>query len=333
MLADLAARFSSRFAAKVYRGPLFGLVPTDLMLSLLAKRSYLLYRLWYRYNVASNRFFDLRAAPSTATVDQRALASMRSDGTAIIRNAFDPAQVAEALAFVLDLFDRSAAHRAKERGASPFARWESDGIDHEYHPRTGRSRFFFTREHLPSLPPLVARFFDEPSIHALAERYFGSTQVRAGEPYMIAEVLEPADHLETWHIDEVRPSIKAFLHLVDVTDEQGPLRVIPRTHLESDEQHALFYRICRHGLAGAYFEPEEDDALDRRGTTMSAPANSLILFDTRALHAGSHCRSGRRIILVSGYRPLFTSRLTPRMFRDPDPATLYWQRHAEAPQP
>lgn len=324
MLQQLVARLSQRFTPGVYRGPLAALIPIDIGLSLLAKRSYQGYRVWDRYWTMTNPWFDRRP---TFPDDDPLLSQLHQRGFAAEPHAYPADEVDEARRFVLELYARVRPRIEVPLRTNEILRWTSDDILHEFHSRTGNVRFYLEPRHAPRLPSLVRRFLDDPKIHALASAYFGGEHVRARSPYMMAEVLLPAPHPETWHIDCIRPTLKSFLYLDEVTLEQGPLRVIPGTHQKSDELHEIFYRVCRGGNAAAYFEQPDDAKLDPRGQALPAPSGTLTLFDTRMLHAGSRCVSGSRIVLVNGYRPLVSSRLNPRLFRDPVPTKPPWLRH------
>jgi hypothetical protein len=332
MLAEVAARFTQRISPEVYRGARAGLIPVDIALSLLAKRSFAGYRAWRTFTELTNRFFS--SAASTHLVssnDQQLLSALHDNGAAKGDDAYPRAELDEAREWVLALAARA---QAKLHGQSldPLKppRWEQDGITHEFHPRTGNLRFYLTRDVPSRVPPLVSRFMDEPRLRAIAAAYFGTAHITSMAPYMMAEVLFPTLYPETWHLDCIRPTLKTFLYLDEVTANQGPLRVMPGTHRRSERQDEIFFRVCRGGPPAAYFTPEEDAQLDPLGTAITGRCGTLVVFDTRMLHAGSRCLEGRRVVLVNGYRPLTAARINPRLFRDPAPATLAWQRSIES---
>ena len=326
MLQELAARLTKRFTPGVYNGSLAMLIPIDVALSFLAKRNYSAYRVWHRYSEMTNGWFTPRAPDPVETADL--LQQLRTQGFGLQHDAFPRAEVDEARAFVLDLYERAKLKLPAELKTNDIVQYVENDIRHEFHVRTGHFRFYFDDRRIDRLPPLMSRFFDEPNLRALACSYFGTTRVKSRQPYVMAEVLTQAQHPETWHIDCVRPTLKTFLYLSDVTLRQGPLRVIPATHQPNDEVHEIRFRICRGGPSAAYFDEQEDAKLDPRGVPLPAGGNTVTVFDTRMLHAGSRCIDGIRVVLVNGYRPLVASRLTPRNFRDPAPALPPWQRVA-----
>src|SRR5262249_23071495 len=163
----------------------------------------------------------------------------------------------------------------------------------------------------------------------LVRAYFGAERILTGLPYYMAEVMEPAARLEPWHFDCIRPTIKAYLSLDEIGFQQAPLRFVPGSHRMDQARHRLFYAVCRGGLGAAYFAREDCNRLDGSAVAMTAPAGTFILFDTRGSHAGSMCRSGRRVVLANGHRPARVARLNPRMFRDPAPTPYPWQVSAE----
>ncbi|MGZ3442988.1 MAG: phytanoyl-CoA dioxygenase family protein, partial [Polyangia bacterium] len=198
----------------------------------------------------------------------------------------------------------------------------------------GRVRLHFTRAMLDggALPEVVRRFADDPASRALAAAYFdaGASDMVARVPYYIAEVMTPAEKVETWHVDCLRPTMKCFLLLEDVGEEQAPLRYIDGSHLVDEERRQLFYRIARGGLGAAYFDADAAAAYDRAALHLTAPAGTLLAFDSRGIHAGSRCRNGTRVALVNGYRPPRALRLSPRLFRDPEQTPYPWERVTNA---
>jgi hypothetical protein len=59
---------------------------------------------------------------------------------------------------------------------------------------------------------------------------------------------------------------------------------------------------------------------------MTAPANTVIAFDTRGVHAGSHLTEGLRVTLATGYRPAAGTRINPRHFPDLEKSPYPWER-------
>src|SRR5207302_482260 len=146
--------------------------------------------------------------------------------------------------------------------------------------------------------------------HRIIEEYY-ATAVHPNRPYAMAEILIPAEEVQQWHIDCLRKGVKAFLYVTDVTEAQGPLRFIRGSHLPDAELDRQIYRVGRCGLGPSYYDDQTNARLDVIGESITAPANTLMLFDNRAKHAGSLCRDGMRIALVNGFRPTSSIRINP----------------------
>jgi hypothetical protein len=338
MLAKLAHRISGRVEAETYPGALAGLIPVDLALSLLAKRSYPMYRLWRRYGELTGRYFERCASavaapyPYPYPYDEGHVRALRARGLVRVGQPFSAEEVAETRAWVLDRIEpaRPRAAELDPTGQESAVRWHDEGLRYEVDRRTGRLRIYFPR--VPAgahekWPRILREFGDVPAWHALAQAYFGTGAVRSHQPYMMAEVLTPAPDIEPWHIDCLRPTLKSFLYLTDVGLGQGPLRFQPGTHVLDEARHRMFYRICNGGLGHAYMGEEECRRLDAICESVTGPAGTALLFDTQVLHAGSWCTEGMRVALVNGYRPLVATRLNPRLFRDPRPVPSPWEKY------
>ena len=330
MLAKLAHRISGRVDPGTYPGALVGLLPVDLTLSLLAKRSYPMYRLWRRYDELTGRYFERCVEAVAAPHDEEHLRVLRACGLVRVGQPFSAAEVAETRAWVMDRIEpaRRRAAALDPTGQESSVRWLDEGLRYEVDRRTGRLRIYFPVEaRSETWPRILREFGDVPAWHALAQAYFGTGAIRPRQPYMMAEVLVNAPDIEPWHIDCLRPTLKSFLYLTDVGPAQGPLRYQPGTHLLDDERHRMFYRICNGGLGHAYMSEEKCRRLDASCEAVTGPAGTALLFDTQVLHAGSLCTEGMRVALVNGYRPLVATRLNPRLFRDPRPVPSPWEKY------
>ena len=326
--------FSSRVSAGTYRGLRSALIPIDWTLSLLAKRSYLAYRLWHRYGELTDPIFD--GPPSEAAgVAADWLARLRDDGFLVTPAPFSAAEVATTRDWLLRLCEHAQAEarrRDPEGRANEQLAWNEGDVRIEVMRDDGRYRFHFTPATLErsDVPPLLREFALAPEIRALCRAYFEASELADYLPYYMAEVMLPAPRLESWHIDCMRPTIKTYLFLDDVGEEQAPLRYIRGTHRIDPLKHRQFFRIATSGLGSAYAEPAECERFDREAATVTCPAGTLVVFDNRGEHAGSQCRSGHRILLAMGYRPLAATRVNPRFFRDPDPMKYPWARQPVA---
>ncbi len=139
----------------------------------------------------------------------------------------------------------------------------------------------------------------------------------------MAEVLEPAIDLEPWHVDDFVPIVKTFLYLSDVSEECGPLRIMPASHRPTENQDRVSYAICRGGTGATYYDQPTCRRFDREGKRVLGKAGTVIIWDVRGTHAGSLCRPGhQRVAMVTGFRPFVMTRLGPWNLPDPERAPL-----------
>ena len=119
------------------------------------------------------------------------------------------------------------------------------------------------------------------------------------------------------HADTFHPTVKAWLFLTDVAEDEGPFTYVAGSHRFTPERQA-WERAMSLGMA------EQTDRLTRRGsfrvqphelgalglpqaTKFAVPANTLVVADTHGFHArGPSERATRRVeIWVSGRRNPF----------------------------
>ena len=184
---------------------------------------------------------------------------------------------------------------------STFARLDETLLKREFDSRHQQQGDTVTRRIAigPALlrqVPELSSFLRDPKWRALAA-YVASTR---SEPlYYVQSIVSgfahggPDPQLEL-HADTFHPSLKAWLFLTDVTDDQGPLTYVPGSH-----------RLTRRRLA---WERErsvsirDSDGLSQRGSLrialdelsaldlpqpkrFSVPANTLVVIDTCGFHA------------------------------------------------
>src|SRR5437867_3796488 len=95
-IRSLVQKLADKFTPGTYAGPLVGFVPVDAALSLLAKRSYWMYRAWDAYARFTHPYFGEPRAQENAVRDSETLATLRARGYALVHDAFDPGEVANA---------------------------------------------------------------------------------------------------------------------------------------------------------------------------------------------------------------------------------------------
>jgi hypothetical protein len=321
---------TARFSPEVYHGARALMIAPDFVLSYLAKRSPSVYRMWHRVCVATTPVFERGGAqPQLGDSERTVLGQLRQHGCATNRSTFTDVELAEARRFVVDLAAR--ARRSPAVTAAPPGRdvlWDEGNLHFEVLQEDGRIRIHFAAGALEdsSIPEVIRSFPSGPGLLSVIKAYFDTGAIVDHVPYYMAEVMEPAARLETWHIDCIRPTVKVFLALDDIDDDQAPLRYVPGSHRVDEQKLQLFAEIAAAGLGAAYFDEEHCRRFDTECRRLTAKAGTEILFDTRGVHAGSLCRAGQRVVLAMGYRPRSALRMNPRILKDPRPAPYPWQR-------
>ena len=160
---------------------------------------------------------------------------------------------------------------------------------------------------LKAMPP-VAALLRRADWRGLM-RYAGSFDQ---EPlYYIQTILSQvrdgaADPQTNLHADTFHPSLKAWLFLTDVAEDEGPFVYVPGSHRLTPERLAWEREmsIAAAGLADRYsargsFRVDQA-ALERMGLpgprTFAVPANTLVVAETVGFHArGASARPSRRV--------------------------------------
>ncbi len=167
--------------------------------------------------------------------------------------------------------------------------------------------------------PAVRRLLARPDWRGLV-RYAGS---HGAEPITYIQTIlahagsGPDDPQCALHADTFHPTVKAWLFLTDVADDEGPFTYVPGSHRATSAR--LAWERAR-SLAMA----EEPDRLSRRGSlrigreelaalglpqprAFAVPANTLVVADTFGFHArGLSVRPSRRVeVWASGRRNPF----------------------------
>jgi hypothetical protein len=329
MLGQIRNRFfkwyeSCRIPEGTYGGLRACLFPPDFVLSWLAKRSYPLYRVWDGWASATRVAFPARARPDDHSPEcfspgPAILGELRAAGAVKVSDAFPPSFIADARDYVLRRFHQAVARAEPVPGET--VRWiEGDGTSVEVSRSSGHYRFHFPNDPARKrrLPAVIREFMRLPKTHRLIEKYYRMA-VRPCDPYTIGEVMVPAPKVTQWHIDCLRQGVKAMLYLSDVGPGQAPFRYLAGSHVPGAEVHHQIYRMGRSGLDESSYDDKTNALYDQRATVFTAPANTLVLFDNRGIHAGSLCTEGIRVTLVNGFRPACSTRINPRFLPDLPP--------------
>ncbi len=102
------------------------------------------------------------------------------------------------------------------------------------------------------------------------------------------------DPQTSMHIDTFHPTMKAWLFLEDVAEEDGPLCYVPGSHLRTPRREvwernlsvrACDPRILKKGGAFRISKPELAKLRTAKPKRFAVPANTLVVGDTYGFHA------------------------------------------------
>jgi hypothetical protein len=185
--------------------------------------------------------------------------------------------------------------------AEAFNRIQSGLLEHEFDARQHQQGDTITRR-VPIGPELLRQV---PDLRALLEDkrwnslldYIAST--RARPLYYVQTILMghapgPSDPQLELHADTFHPSLKAWLFLTDVSDDQGPLTYVPGSHRLTPQRLAWekarsvtigeLDRLSQRGSLRV--APDELAALELpKPRRFAVPANTLVAIDTCGFHA------------------------------------------------
>lgn len=193
-----------------------------------------------------------------------------------------------------------------------FARLKEPLLTREFESRQQQQGDTITRR-VPIGPVLLE---EVPELRSLLEgkswrsllAYVASTRAEPlyyVQTISIGQVPGPPDPQTELHADTFHPSLKAWLFLTDVTDDQGPLTYVAGSHrltpqrLDWEQARSIAVkgsdRLSQRG--SLRIEPEELSALGLpQPTRFAVPANTLIAIDTSGFHArGSSERPSVRV--------------------------------------
>ncbi len=104
----------------------------------------------------------------------------------------------------------------------------------------------------------------------------------------------PTDPQTSMHIDTFHPTMKAWLLLEDVAEEDGPLTYVPGSHLRTPRREVWERRLSirasdpktrKTGGAFRITKPQMARLRSAKPKRFAAPANTLIVADTYGFHA------------------------------------------------
>lgn len=179
--------------------------------------------------------------------------------------------------------------------AEEVDRVHADHPDLVYTAPLGADRRLFGADRLS---PLFRDVFADPAVRSLLAAYAGAPLDGVA---MIARIEALAGNRgsgQGWHRDSaVRKNPKALLYLGDVDDDNGPFEYLTTTH--RPENDAIDKAAMRVGPETTRFGSDHVRALlaarpEARRVTVTGPAGTLVLADTRAIHRGAPLRTGVR---------------------------------------
>ncbi|RVT90016.1 phytanoyl-CoA dioxygenase [Rhodovarius crocodyli] len=165
---------------------------------------------------------------------------------------------------------------------------------------------------LPRLPATTAAL-EHPQYRALHD-YIGSFRL---QPYRFVQTIysnfraaEP-DVQSDYHMDTFHPTVKSWLFVEDVAEEEAGFTYVPGSHMPTQRhlewEQALSIRAAhaedRSTREGSLrIEPEEIAALGyRTPVKFSAPANTLVIADTSGFHRRGVTDARTRRIAIWSY--------------------------------
>jgi hypothetical protein len=158
-----------------------------------------------------------------------------------------------------------------------------------------------------SASPLLAEFASDPEVQSLADAVFRQPTTNA---FTLGARLDytpgNAGSGEGWHRDSFVAQFKAILYLTDVAVENGPFQLL----LGSEKLPRLALDLIQ-GRIGFQQNRISDQQVERllaarpdRLRTFVAPAGTLLLVNTSAIHRGRPIEHGTRYALTNYYFPV-----------------------------
>lgn len=157
----------------------------------------------------------------------------------------------------------------------------------------------------PESIPRSRQFIADPTVQALFEggerrrwqkvfQFAGFERVSCG-----ASRAEP-DPQVSLHADAFYHTHKSWLYLDDVTEDNGPLALVKRSHHLTWQQIPYIYsHSCEEGVdASRRIKPEEMERLRVRETVVTCPRNTLVVANTGAYHRRTQGKAGSKRLAV-----------------------------------
>jgi len=157
-----------------------------------------------------------------------------------------------------------------------------------------------------NFPHSSALFFSE-AFENLSKRYFKTSSVSFNEELFYCKHNESDQRINSlpyiFHFDKMH-TLKYFLYLNDVGEENGPLEVVLRSHKQNCRLRKKYLRNLQD------LDNVVDPSICAENTPLYALAGTLFVFDTDISHRAGHVMNGsyRKVIrghtrLSSGSKP------------------------------
>lgn len=182
-----------------------------------------------------------------------------------------------------------------------------DGEDADHIPTHRYPEFAcFQMDRVEDFIPSSRTFTEDSMILSVASAYGGGRAVPFNTRAELRSEPRKNEMVDDLHADTWKFRFKSMLYLTDVTSETSPFRYLAGSHADTHWRLRRFaYDYFAHNFHG---QPMADklrlaEARRRyedprfRKMICTAPAGTVILFDTRGLHSGTPLQSGRRMIL------------------------------------
>ena len=190
-----------------------------------------------------------------------------------------------------------------------------------YEPQGEVERFHVSISDYPELDP----FCSDPGLTSAAGDYLGTDIDRFTDVYLDVKTAPLSDDNNIVpHSDTCFKTLKMFMPLLDVTEENAPFVYYPRTHLlhewrflqdfllYSSVNSAFFATFSFFPFAEMYRLAKILPEFVGERVVVPARAGDIVVGDIRGVHAGTYLRSGLRFQLVANI-----SRLPYRVKYDP----------------
>ena len=222
------------------------------------------------------------------------LAKLVADGFVVIPNLHAAEQIAALREQIHDIAER--VRRGERNPAWDLLTYEEDGI---YRIR-GIERI------VPEARPLL----DHPVPNELARRYLRTGSFRTVGNYVDFKPDLVHDYTTVPHLDSWKSQIKVFTPLADVGEENAPFVYWAGSHRDGEWRRPFDYAMWSGDYigSGGVVPPHvlrdaaaSGNPLAPRETTVTAPAGSVIVADTRGVHRASNLRAGYRLQIVQKF--------------------------------